>query len=153
MRATCISSISLRRIASRCAAAWRLYMQGFAPVSRWSTAHFFTAQQGEHILSFSPELFFRIDGQDGERRITTKPMKGTAARGRTTRGRSRACRVAPQRPQKPRRKFNDRRLAAQRSWPPGEVWYRAHGRDVCGRALFNTLANDLDRERRIAIRM
>ncbi len=45
---------------------------------------FLHAQQGEHILSLSPELFFRIDGHDGERRITTKPMKGTAARGRTT---------------------------------------------------------------------
>src|SRR3990170_1892530 len=30
------------------------------------------------VLSASPELFFRIDG----RRITTRPMKGTAARGR-----------------------------------------------------------------------
>ncbi|HEY8116480.1 MAG TPA: aminodeoxychorismate synthase component I [Actinomycetota bacterium] len=30
------------------------------------------------VLSASPELFFRIDGQ----RITTKPMKGTAPRGR-----------------------------------------------------------------------
>jgi para-aminobenzoate synthetase/4-amino-4-deoxychorismate lyase len=34
-----------------------------------------------HILSFSPELFFRIDEN---RRITTQPMKGTAPRGRTT---------------------------------------------------------------------
>ncbi|HTM16188.1 MAG TPA: aminodeoxychorismate synthase component I [Terracidiphilus sp.] len=34
-----------------------------------------------HILSFSPELFFRIDKT---RRITTQPMKGTASRGRTT---------------------------------------------------------------------
>jgi len=33
----------------------------------------------QHILSFSPELFFRIDGQ----RITTRPMKGTTPRGRT----------------------------------------------------------------------
>jgi para-aminobenzoate synthetase / 4-amino-4-deoxychorismate lyase len=34
---------------------------------------------GRHrVLSASPELFFRIDG----RRITTKPMKGTAPRGR-----------------------------------------------------------------------
>jgi len=32
---------------------------------------------GQHILSFSPELFFRIDG----RRIVTRPMKGTMARG------------------------------------------------------------------------
>ena len=36
---------------------------------------------GRHILSFSPELFFSIDG---ERHITTQPMKGTAPRGRTT---------------------------------------------------------------------
>lgn len=34
---------------------------------------------GRTILSFSPELFFRIDG----RKIRLKPMKGTAARGRT----------------------------------------------------------------------
>src|SRR5512146_2166861 len=41
-------------------------------------------QPGRHILSFSPELFFRIDEENGERRITTRPMKGTVARGRTT---------------------------------------------------------------------
>jgi len=40
-------------------------------------------QQGRHILSFSPELFFRIDNS-ATRRITTQPMKGTARRGRTT---------------------------------------------------------------------
>lgn len=34
---------------------------------------------GQHILSFSPELFFRIDGQQ----ITTRPMKGTIGRGMT----------------------------------------------------------------------
>ncbi|MFB3812633.1 MAG: aminodeoxychorismate synthase component I [Terriglobales bacterium] len=33
-----------------------------------------------HILSFSPELFFRVS----EGRIVTRPMKGTARRGRTT---------------------------------------------------------------------
>ncbi|HXS77555.1 MAG TPA: aminodeoxychorismate synthase component I [Terracidiphilus sp.] len=42
---------------------------------------FLHCQPGRHILSFSPELFFRIDR---ERRITTQPMKGTAPRGRTT---------------------------------------------------------------------
>ena len=45
-------------------------------------------QPGRRILSFSPELFFRIDshGERGAaRRITTRPMKGTARRGRTTR--------------------------------------------------------------------
>ncbi len=45
-------------------------------------------EAGRHILSFSPELFFRVD-QDGAprggRRIVTRPMKGTAPRGRTTR--------------------------------------------------------------------
>ena len=33
--------------------------------------------EGWHILSFSPELFFRLKG----RRIVTRPMKGTARRG------------------------------------------------------------------------
>jgi para-aminobenzoate synthetase/4-amino-4-deoxychorismate lyase len=45
-------------------------------------------QSGRHILSFSPELFFRVENggtRGGERRIVTKPMKGTAPRGRTTR--------------------------------------------------------------------
>jgi para-aminobenzoate synthetase/4-amino-4-deoxychorismate lyase len=37
------------------------------------------------ILSFSPELFFRLEERDGRRHITTRPMKGTAPRGRTTR--------------------------------------------------------------------
>jgi para-aminobenzoate synthetase/4-amino-4-deoxychorismate lyase len=40
-------------------------------------------QEGHRILSFSPELFFRVDS-NGARRITTRPMKGTAPRGRTT---------------------------------------------------------------------
>ena len=42
-------------------------------------------QPGHHILSFSPELFFRIDKDGDMRRITTRPMKGTAPRGRNTR--------------------------------------------------------------------
>jgi len=41
--------------------------------------------QGQQILSFSPELFFRLDESGSARRITTRPMKGTAPRGRTTR--------------------------------------------------------------------
>jgi para-aminobenzoate synthetase / 4-amino-4-deoxychorismate lyase len=41
-------------------------------------------QQGRHVLSFSPELFFRIEGDRPLRRIVTRPMKGTARRGRTT---------------------------------------------------------------------
>src|SRR3984957_3617028 len=45
-------------------------------------------QPGRRILSFSPELFFRVENggsPGGGRRIVTKPMKGTAPRGRTTR--------------------------------------------------------------------
>jgi para-aminobenzoate synthetase / 4-amino-4-deoxychorismate lyase len=42
-------------------------------------------EEGRRILSLSPELFFRVDGVEGNRRIVTKPMKGTASRGRTTR--------------------------------------------------------------------
>ena len=45
---------------------------------------FLHCQTNRRILSFSPELFFRIDSERGMRRITTRPMKGTAARGRTT---------------------------------------------------------------------
>jgi para-aminobenzoate synthetase / 4-amino-4-deoxychorismate lyase len=40
-------------------------------------------QPGHHILSLSPELFFRVDEEGSARRITTRPMKGTAPRGRT----------------------------------------------------------------------
>jgi para-aminobenzoate synthetase/4-amino-4-deoxychorismate lyase len=41
-------------------------------------------QTGRKVLSFSPELFFSLEENAGSRRITTRPMKGTAARGRTT---------------------------------------------------------------------
>ena len=40
-------------------------------------------QSGRHILSFSPELFFQIEQQGATRHIVTRPMKGTAPRGRT----------------------------------------------------------------------
>jgi para-aminobenzoate synthetase/4-amino-4-deoxychorismate lyase len=42
-------------------------------------------QAGRRILSFSPELFFRLEDEGNLRRITARPMKGTAPRGRTTR--------------------------------------------------------------------
>ncbi len=42
---------------------------------------FLHCRPGRRILSFSPELFFRIENG----RIITRPMKGTAPRGRTTR--------------------------------------------------------------------
>jgi len=40
-------------------------------------------QLDRYILSFSPELFFRIDEAGATRHIVTRPMKGTAPRGRT----------------------------------------------------------------------
>jgi para-aminobenzoate synthetase/4-amino-4-deoxychorismate lyase len=46
---------------------------------------FLHTRAGRKILSFSPELFFRVEGAGEGRRITTRPMKGTAPRGRTTR--------------------------------------------------------------------
>ncbi|MGA2808294.1 MAG: aminodeoxychorismate synthase component I [Terracidiphilus sp.] len=42
-------------------------------------------QPDRRILSFSPELFFRVQAHASGRSITTRPMKGTAPRGRTTR--------------------------------------------------------------------
>ncbi len=47
-------------------------------------AAFVHATQNHRILSFSPELFFRVSEIGGTRRIVTQPMKGTAPRGRTT---------------------------------------------------------------------
>jgi para-aminobenzoate synthetase/4-amino-4-deoxychorismate lyase len=40
--------------------------------------------RGRYILSYSPELFFRIETEGESRRIITRPMKGTVRRGRTT---------------------------------------------------------------------
>ena len=48
---------------------------------------FLHTRDGRQILSFSPELFFRLSGskaEAGARQISTQPMKGTARRGRTT---------------------------------------------------------------------
>jgi para-aminobenzoate synthetase/4-amino-4-deoxychorismate lyase len=41
----------------------------------------FIENEYDTLLSFSPELFFRLDFEGGERHITTKPMKGTVRRG------------------------------------------------------------------------
>ncbi|MGH9599588.1 MAG: aminodeoxychorismate synthase component I [Terracidiphilus sp.] len=58
------------------------HLRGRQPVEYGAFLHW---QPGRRILSFSPELFFRIDGESACRRITSRPMKGTAPRGRTTR--------------------------------------------------------------------
>jgi anthranilate/para-aminobenzoate synthase component I len=70
-------------------APWHLRVEGSAanlyarlrerqPVRYGAFVH---AEPQHKILCFSPELFFNIDES---RRITTRPMKGTARRGRTT---------------------------------------------------------------------
>lgn len=46
---------------------------------------FLHGRPGRYILSHSPELFFLLEQQGSRRRITTRPMKGTAPRGRTAR--------------------------------------------------------------------
>jgi para-aminobenzoate synthetase/4-amino-4-deoxychorismate lyase len=45
---------------------------------------FLHTEPGRQILCFSPELFFRLEDHGASRRITTRPMKGTARRGRST---------------------------------------------------------------------
>jgi para-aminobenzoate synthetase/4-amino-4-deoxychorismate lyase len=52
------------------------------PVAYGAFLHWY---RGRRILSFSPELFFRVEPYGAARRIVTRPMKGTAQRGRTTR--------------------------------------------------------------------
>jgi para-aminobenzoate synthetase / 4-amino-4-deoxychorismate lyase len=71
--------IQVESAASPAALYRRLHAQQPAPYSA-----FLHAENAHRILSFSPELFFRIDHVDGARRIATRPMKGTASRGRTT---------------------------------------------------------------------
>jgi para-aminobenzoate synthetase/4-amino-4-deoxychorismate lyase len=72
-------------------APWRVRTEGGAaeiyaelrrrqPVEYGAFIHWL---EGRRILSFSPELFFRVEEEAGGRRITTRPMKGTAPRGRT----------------------------------------------------------------------
>jgi len=64
------------------AAALYARLRARQPVDYGAFLHW---QQGRYILSFSPELFFRIENEGPARRIVTRPMKGTARRGRTTR--------------------------------------------------------------------
>jgi para-aminobenzoate synthetase/4-amino-4-deoxychorismate lyase len=47
-------------------------------------AAFLHTEPDQRFLSFSPELFFQVQNHGNSRRITTRPMKGTTPRGRTT---------------------------------------------------------------------
>jgi para-aminobenzoate synthetase/4-amino-4-deoxychorismate lyase len=68
------------RIPGRAAALYARLRSG-QPVEYGAFLH---CLPGRQILSFSPELFFHLEEQDAVRHITTRPMKGTAPRGRTT---------------------------------------------------------------------
>jgi len=74
-------TVPIRVEARGSAAAHYARLRARQPVNYGAFLHW---QPGQHILSFSPELFFRIDSDGEARRIVTRPMKGTAARGRTT---------------------------------------------------------------------
>jgi para-aminobenzoate synthetase/4-amino-4-deoxychorismate lyase len=65
------------RLRARIAGEARGFYRDLALAQRGAFAAFLDT--GRHrVLSASPELFFRLDG----RRVTTRPMKGTAPRGR-----------------------------------------------------------------------
>ena len=69
--------------ASYCGGAAALFRAALQsqPVDYGAFLHW---RKGRHILSISPELFFSIEQSEAGRIITTRPMKGTAPRGRTT---------------------------------------------------------------------
>jgi para-aminobenzoate synthetase/4-amino-4-deoxychorismate lyase len=56
-------------------------LRGRQPVEYGAFIHW---REGRRVLSFSPELFFCVERDGVARRIESRPMKGTAARGRTT---------------------------------------------------------------------
>ncbi len=64
------------------AASLYAHLRARQPVDYGAFLHW---QPGRFIQSFSPELFFRLEQNGAARRIVTRPMKGTAPRGRTTR--------------------------------------------------------------------
>jgi para-aminobenzoate synthetase/4-amino-4-deoxychorismate lyase len=74
-------TVPMRVRSSATPAALYSRLRGRQPVEFGAFLH---TQPGCRILSFSPELFFQLEEGRGTRRITTRPMKGTAPRGRTT---------------------------------------------------------------------
>ena len=64
------------------AAALYARLRARQPVEYGAFVHW---REGRRVLSFSPELFFRVETEGGGRKIESRPMKGTAPRGRSTR--------------------------------------------------------------------
>ncbi|MGA2852071.1 MAG: aminodeoxychorismate synthase component I [Terracidiphilus sp.] len=74
-------TLPLRLQASGSSAALYQHLRARQPAPYCAFLH---TLPNRRILSFSPELFFRLENEPTARQITTKPMKGTAPRGRTT---------------------------------------------------------------------
>jgi para-aminobenzoate synthetase/4-amino-4-deoxychorismate lyase len=75
-------TVPLRVRAPGSSAALYQRLRSRQPVPHGAFLH---SRLNRRILSFSPELFFHLESHCAMRRITTRPMKGTAPRGRTTR--------------------------------------------------------------------
>jgi para-aminobenzoate synthetase / 4-amino-4-deoxychorismate lyase len=74
-------TVPLRAHAPGSSAALYRQLRSLQPAPYGAFLH---TQPNRRILSFSPELFFRVESREDIRRITTRPMKGTAPRGRTS---------------------------------------------------------------------
>ena len=109
---------------------------------------FLHTQPSRRILSFSPELFFRIESDHGNAPHHHPAHEGNRAARPHQPRRPRPGGVAPQRPQKPQRKRDDRRPAAQRPRPPLQLRHRPRREPLRRRALPHPVADDLDRHRR-----
>ena len=98
---------------------------------------------GHVVASASPELFFEWAGDV----VRTRPMKGTAPRGRTTAEDREQSRLPAVQQQGAGREPDDRRSAAQRPRPGGRGRQRGRGRALRPGALPDRLADDLAGER------
>ena len=133
------------------AAALYTRLRARQPVDYGAFLHW---QRGRFIQSFSPELFFRIDDQakTTSRRIVTRPMKGTAPRGRTTREDREIAEWLRNDPKNRSENVMIVDLLRNDLGRAGANRKRARGAALRGRALVHALADDLDGERGVAAR-
>ena len=95
------------------------------------------------ILSSSPELFFRIDGDQ----ITTRPMKGTAPRGRWPEEDEHAARALTASAKDRAENAMIVDLLRERLGAHRDPRLRSHAGAVRGRAVRDRVADDLNRDR------
>ncbi len=111
-------------------------------------AAFLHSQPDRRILSFSPELFFHIESQGSQRRITTRPMKGTAPRGRTTREDLAQAEWLRNDPKNRSENVMIVDLLRNDLGRLVELRHRPHPKPIRRRALPHPVADDLHRHRR-----